>query len=286
MTTLTEVHSFLAASLRDDPLLCLAQVVARFDPLWNGLPDDEFNDDGSLAAALDVTRDVFPDIYALAVDALHHSAGYDDLDTLICAEISARGIPLDCIETVGYGIPLPAYGTLLHDPDFYTYHPDVVPVMQLFGIQPEEDNPIDIPDHACSAAQIIADDLAEHASAYYRQVSWLIQWLFGFSNNSVVDWDTEMMFSVEPLLWDAENIAFAIEIIEEADTIMREVSAGLQWLITQPTVMQAMQDNIQRLYRSSARQSKSRKERKHYDHPRLHWPALDSGLTGTTESDP
>ena len=34
MTTLTDVHRFLAAGLRDDPLLCLAQAVAYLDPFW------------------------------------------------------------------------------------------------------------------------------------------------------------------------------------------------------------------------------------------------------------
>lgn len=284
MTTLTDVHRFLAAGLRHDPLLCLAQAVAWLDPFWQGLDDDVYYDDDPLAAALDITRSAFPGIYAQAVNALHHGTEYDDLDRLICAEISALGIPLDSIEGMGFGIPLPAYGTVLHDPDFYAHYPDIVPVVKLFGIQPENSHLVDLPDRAFSAAQIIAHDLAKHATPHYQQVSWLIQWLFGFSQNSVIDWDAEMMFSVEPLQWEPESIAFVSEIIEEADAIMEDVSAGLRWLNSHSAVMQALQDNIQCLYRSFARQSKSRKERKNHGHPRLHWPALDSSLAGTTES--
>ncbi|HMN13319.1 MAG TPA: hypothetical protein PKD55_13445 [Bellilinea sp.] len=286
MTTLTEVHSFLAAGLRDDPLLCLAQAVAGFDPFWNGLSDDEFNDDGSLAAALDVTRDAFPDIYALAVDALHHGVEYDDLDTLICAEISARGIPLDCIESMGFGIPLPAYGTQLDDPDFYAQHPDVVPVAKLFGIQPADDYPIDIPDHAYAAMHQLMVSLVEQPDSRYQQVGWLVGWLGSATGNSSIDLDYSTMGDYEPLTWEQDHLEFAMAIIDEADEIMESVQAGLALLQSNPRIQQALQDNIQRLYRSLARQTKSKKERKNHDHPRLHWPALDSGLTGTTESDP
>ncbi len=285
MKTLTDVRSFLAAGLRDDPLLCLAQAVAWLDPFWGGPPDNDFNDDGSLTVALDVTRCHFPGIYALAVDALHHGAAYEDLDHLICAEISALGIPLDCIESMGFGIPLPAYGTLLHDLEFYTHHPDVVPVVELFDIHPEDDYSIDIPDHAYAAAQRLMEDLTAHVDERYQQVGWLIGWLFSSTGNSSIDLDCETMWEFEPLSWEQDHLELAIAIIEEADEIMQSAQTGLALVQSHPHIQQALQDNIQRLYRSLARQSKSNKERKNHDCPRLHWPALDSGLTGTTESD-
>lgn len=283
MITIMDVYSFLAAGLRDDPLLCLAQAVAWLDPFWSGLSDDDFNDDGSLAETLDVTRNHFPGIYALAVDALHHGAAYDDLDHLICTEISRLGFPLDFVESMGCGIPLPAYGTLLCDPDFYTYHPDVVPVVQWFGIQPDGDDPINIPDHACTAAQRLMDSLVEHPDPRYQQVGWLIGWLFSSSGNSAIDLDQTTMWDCEPLAWEPENVEFALAIIREADEIMEAAQVGLTLIQSNPLIQQALQDNIQRLYRLFARQS--RKEHKNHDRPRLHWPALDSGLTGTTEPD-
>lgn len=283
MTTIPDVYTFLAAGLRDDPLLCLAQMVAWLDPFWDGLSDDDFNDDGSLATALDVTRNHFPGIYAMAVDALHHGAAYDDLDGLICTEISKLGFPLDFVESMGCGIPLPAYGTLLCDPEFFTHHPDVVPVVQWFGIQPDGDDPIDIPDHACTAAQRLMNSLVEHPDPRYQQVGWLIGWLFSCTGDSVVDLDQTAMWDYDPLSWEPENIEFALAIIQEADEIMADAQAGLALIQSTPLIQRALQDNIQRLYRLLARQSK--KERKNHDRPRLYWPALDCGLTGTTEPD-
>lgn len=283
MTTLLEVHRFLAAGLRDDPLLCLAQAAAWLDPFWDRPPDGDFNDDGSLAAALDVTRCHFPGIYALAVEALHHGAAYGDLDHLICAEISALGIPLDSIEALGFGIPLPAYGTLLHDPDFYTDQPDVVPVVELFGIHPDGDYTVDIPEHAHDAAHRLAVSLIEHPDEPYQQVGWLIGWLFSCTGNSSIDLDDETMWEIEPLAWEPENLDFASAIIQEADEIMQSAQAGLALVQSNSHIQQALQANFQRLYRSFAR--RSRKERKHHDRPRLHWPAFDRGSTGTTESD-
>lgn len=125
MNILPDVYQLLAAGLREDPLLCLAQMVSYFDPFWSDTWDG-VDDDGSLSEALHITRDYFPDIYALAVDALHHGAAYDDLDRLICAEISRRGIPLDSLEEMGYGIPMPGYGAVLYEPEFYPHHPDIL----------------------------------------------------------------------------------------------------------------------------------------------------------------
>lgn len=283
MTTLTDVQSFLAAGLRDDPLLCLAHAVAWLDPFWDGPPDDAFDDDGTLVVALDVVRDCFPGVYALAVEALHRGAAYDELDRLICAEVSALGIPLDGMESLSYGIPLPAYGALLHEPDFYAEHSDVVPVVELFGIQPESDDPIDIPGHLYDAARNILHDLIEHPDERYQRVGWLVGWLGGVTNNSSVDIDYETLWDYEPLTWEPENVEFALAIIQEADEIMESAQAGLALVQSHPHIQQALQDNIQRLYCSFARQSK--KERKNHDCPRLHWPAFDSGLAGTTESD-
>jgi hypothetical protein len=91
------------------------------------------------------------------------------------------------------------------------------------------------------------------------------------------------MWEFEPLSWEQDHLELAIAIIEEADEIMQSALAGLALVQSHSHIQQALRDNIQRLYRSLPRQSK--KERKNHDCPRLHWPAFDSGLTGTTESD-
>jgi len=124
---LLDTYTFLAGVVRDDPFLLLANAVAWLDPLWTLDADDmELEDDG-LGIALVVTRRAFPDIYAGAVERIRAGVSKAALDPFICGEITRRGIPLDNLESMSYGIPLDAAGALLEDPDFYRQHPDVVP---------------------------------------------------------------------------------------------------------------------------------------------------------------
>lgn len=284
MNELPNVYQFLAAGLSADPLLCLAQAVSWLDPFWSDDEPDDYDDDGILRVALHLCRTCLPEIYAQAVEALHQGAEYDDLDRLICTEISALGIPLDCIEGMGYGIPIPAYGAVLHDPEFYTHHPDIVPVVRMFGIQPEDDYPVDVPGQVYAAMHHLMVSLIEHPDEQYRQVGWVMGFLGSCTGNSTVDVDFESLAGFQLLSWEPDEFAFAVEIIREADEIMASVQAGLVLIQSHPHIQSALQDNIQRLYRSFARQSKSKKERKTYDHPRLYWPALDAGSPGTAES--
>ena len=188
MNDLLQTHTLLAAGLRDDPLLCLANAVTWLDPLWQEA-DDEWDmsedEDGTLAIALRVTRTAFPDVYMQAVDHLRQGASYADLDRLICGAISERGIPLDDLQWIGFGIPLPAYGVVLDDPDFYTSHPDTIPILECFGVSPEQ-NPyhITVPECIYTAGRLIAASLEGHDDERYRQVAWLMQWLFSCSGNS------------------------------------------------------------------------------------------------------
>lgn len=284
MITLPDVYQFLAAGMRDDPLLCLAQAISWFDPFWSDTEADDTDDDGSLSLALHICRDFFPGVYAQVVDVLHHGATYDDLDRLICAEISRQGIPLDSLEGMGYGVPMPAYGTTLSDPDFYAHHPDVLPVLEMLGIELNQDDyQVDVPDRTYTAGQRLSDSLVEHPDERYRQVGYLLGWLFSCTGNSSVDYDWETLCEFQPLAWERDDVEFAAAIIQEADEIMAAAQAGLELIRRNVAIRNALQDNIQRLYHLSARQIK--KERQNHDRPRLCWPPLDGGLTGTTEPD-
>src|SRR5690606_5303288 len=128
------------------------------------------------------------------------------------------GIPLENLEWISGGIPLPAYGVALDEPDFYTAHPEVRPVLDCFGISPEP-NPynIVIPQLAYRVAGFIADDLLKQEADCWQQVGWLLKWLFSSSGNSSVDFDDETMCDLQPLAWETDDIAFARELIEEAD---------------------------------------------------------------------
>lgn len=274
MNELLQTQALLAAGLREDPLLCLANTVVWLDPLWQEadddwpIPDDE---DGTVAIALRVMRRAFPDLYVQAVDLLRQGGDYADLDRLICGEIAERGIPLHDLQWIGYGIPLPAYGAELENPDFYTAHPDLIPILACFGVSPEP-NPyqIDVPACVYTAGRFIAADLQNHGDEGYRQVARLMGWLFSCSGNSIVDWDYEMMAVAEPLSWDADDLAFARAMIEEADELIRDGFAGLDFLNAQPELLQALERNVQHIYKAIER----RKGKEAKLRLRLKWPPL------------
>lgn len=259
MNDLQQTYTFLNQAMQSDSLLCLAQAVCWLDPLWRGYDEDFYHDpDGILSMALIVTRQSFPDLYVDAVDKIRQGASYEMLDSLICEGISATGIPLDNLEYLPYGIPLPAYGVMLDDPEFYVDHPDALSVLACFGIEPlPERLNIDVPTCAYIAAEMIATDLAERSEEEYQQVAWLLRWLFSMSSNSIIDWHYEIMVEVEPLSWEVDDLEFAHVMIEEADEIMGKVIAGLSWLTSEPTVMQSLQDNIQRIYKAIQKKGKT-----------------------------
>lgn len=229
MNELLQTYDFLNQAMHADSLLCLAHAVVWLDPLWRGYEDDfDIDPDGILNAALVVTRQSFPDLYVDAVEQLRQDASYAAIDLLICEGITATGIPLDNLEHLPYGIPLPAYGVVLDDPEFYSQHADVQTILECFGISPNPNNyHVDVPERVYTAGRFIADDLQKHPDEHYQQVSWLMQWLFSCSNSSCVDWNFEMMCEIQPLSWDENDLAFARVLIEEADEIMAEALDGL-----------------------------------------------------------
>ncbi|MEL6525955.1 MAG: hypothetical protein AAFQ07_09620, partial [Chloroflexota bacterium] len=144
---------------------------------------------------------------------------------------------------------LPAYGVVLEDPEFYVDHKEVAPVLALFGVEPQPDDfSVDVPARAYKAARLVATDLDNHPEEKYQRVASLLDWLFAMSGNSLVDWDPDTLWETEPLSWEDDNLAFARIMIQEADEIMGKAQAGLQWLVENPTVMQALQDNIRQIY--------------------------------------
>jgi hypothetical protein len=272
MNELLQTYTFLNQAMHEDSLLCLAHAVVWLDPLWRGYEDDfEHDPDGILNAALVVTRQSFPDLYVDAVDKIRQGASYAAIDQLICEGITAIGIPLDNLEHLPYGIPLPAYGVALDDPEFYSQHADVQNILECFDILPDPNNyHVDVPTSAYTVGQIIADDLQKHFDERYRQVSWLMQWLWSSSGNSSIDLSYEELCEFQPLSWDEDDLAFAHILIEEADEIMAEVLDGLAWLTSEPALMQALQDNIRKIYKAIERQ----KDKRDIPNVRLKWPDI------------
>lgn len=76
--------------------------------MWDTHDADVYDDSDGLGLALFIMRSALPDIYADAVERIRSGASEKALDRFICGEISRRGIPLDNLELLGYGIPLTA----------------------------------------------------------------------------------------------------------------------------------------------------------------------------------
>jgi hypothetical protein len=256
VTTFLNYQSALAAAVDADPVLRLAHAAAWLDPL-RGILDDEdieavaYGEDPDVAVTmtLHVTRRNFPEVYIDTLDALRTGQSYNAIDTLVCTAFNQKGIPLDSLEWLGWGIPLPAYGVELNDPDFWTAHADAAPVLACFGISPEP-NPyqIDVPEVTYRVAAAVANSLREQSDATWKQAAELIEWIFGISGNSAVALGYEHMSEIQPLSWDPDDVEFALEIITEADEIMADALTALKTLNEQPTALQTLQTNVQKLY--------------------------------------
>lgn len=282
MIGLLEAQQLLVAGMNADPLLCLANTVVWLDPFWDEFADEDGCDEGddNLSFALRVVRDSFPDIYVQVIEQLRTGSPWPEIERLVCGEIKKIGIPLESLEWMGYGIPLPAYGVTLEEPEFYESHPDLVPVLEEFGIDPVT-NPycVEVPEYAQAAGQYIAEDLEDHPDEGYRQLSWLMQWLFSCSGNSVVDFDYETMCDFQPLSWEKEDLDFAVAIIQEAEAIMGYVLSGLRFLQTNPTVFIALRNNVRRIYKAIGKIPKEKRR----DQPRIRcvWPSIGQGADRT-----
>jgi len=283
MNDLIDSYNLIAVAMTADPLLLLASAVAAFDPFWADFDEADIDyDTDPLTIALQVTRGAFPDIYAEAVERLRADAPYGEMDRLLCKAISAKGIPLDDLDTIGWGVPMTAVGVDLEDPEFYAVHTDLLPVLAPFGIDlPEgETYSVDLPECIHKVGCVIATSLHEQTDPALRQVGWLFGWLFSCTGNSLVDYSDEALAEIPPLSWSADDIAFAVELIEEADGIMRDVQMGLDLLKTTPELMAAVERNITYLYRELKKKGKLDERT-----IRLEWTGTVGGADGTTVVD-
>lgn len=282
MNAITAIYDHLAIALTADPLLLLAAAAATFDPFWDEFEDDIDYDTDPLTIALQVTRGAFPDLYADAIERLRAGAPYAELDRLLCRGISAKGIPIDDLETIGWGIPLVALGIELEDPEFYTVHSDLLPILALFGIAipAGESYHIDVPEAVRQVGNAIANSLHEQTDPALQQVSWLFGWLFSCTGNSLVDYSDEMLGEIPPLSWSKEDIAFAVEMIEEANGILCDAMAGLDVLKTMPDLMAALERHIATLSRELKQKGKLN------EHAiRLEWTGPGGGAERTAVAD-
>ena len=273
MNDLQQTYNFLTKQMASDPVLNLASAVVWLDPIWfeDADPDDFDDEQDVVGMALRVLRKAFPEIYIDAMERIRAGATYHEIDSLICAAVNEKGIPLDNLEFLGYGIPMDAFGVELECAEFYDEHPDLVPILALFGVHPEADRySVEVSEAAYQAGRAIAISLEDHPDLRYRDVGYLMQLLWAFSGNTLISWSQDMLAEIPPLSWNTEDIALAIEIIEEAEEIIESAQRGIQFLQSQPDVMKALGRNIKRLYRAIEKNGDTQKEVK----LRLKWPEI------------
>ena len=140
---------------------------------------------------------------------------------------------------------------------------------------------IDVPEGIYQVGSAIARSLHEQADPALQQVGWLFGWLFSCTGNSLVDATDEMLSELQPLAWDPEDIAFAIEMIEEANGIMRDAMAGLEILKTTPDLRAALERHIATLSRELKQKGKLDEQS-----IRLEWTGLGGGAERTAVADP
>jgi hypothetical protein len=273
MNDLLQTYNFLVNQMTIDPLLNLASAVVWLDPIWFEDDDpDDFDDEHDIVGmALRVMRRAFPDIYIDAMEGIRAGATYHEIDGLICAAVNEKGIPLDNLEFLGYGIPMDSFGVELECADFYAEHPDLASVLALFGVHPEADcYNVEVSETAYQAGRAIVRSLEDHPDLRYQDVGFLMQWLWAYSENTLISWTQDMLCEIPPLSWSAEDIALAIEIIEEANEMMESVERGIKFLQSQQDVMTALERNIKRLYRAIKKNGDEQKELR----LRLKWPEI------------
>ena len=249
MTELLQAHLFLADALTQDSLNALAVLTVLLDPLWIGIEDpneldpryhDYQEGDDPKYQALLILRRCFPELYVEAVARLHGGVTANDLETFLCEAFTKSGIPMDDghLETIWWGIPLPCFGTTLDESDFYENFPETKPILELFGIAPDADGDMRLPnmEAACDIAICLRYSLEAYINDHenLRQIFSGVGWLWGISGNSCVDMDYEAMVEVQPLDWDEDDIAFAVELIAESNEIMGDAMAGIRYLDDQP----------------------------------------------------
>jgi hypothetical protein len=259
MNALTQLYENVAVALTDDPMLLLATAVATFDPLWNASDEDDFDGDVEpVERALQVTRSAFPDIYAEAIGQMQAGSSESELDRLLCQGISAKGIPLDDFDYIGWGIPLLALGIDLEDPALYSVYTDLFPILALFDIRPPAGNAsyVDVPNWVYPVGRALANYLTHQADKRLEQVGWALAWLFSCSGNTLIDFDDNALAEIPPLTWSTDDVAFAIEVIEEADDMMRDVQAGMERLRTLPEWKTELERNIGYLKREWTKKGK------------------------------
>lgn len=255
MNILQQTLGALSGAITADPFLALARAACVFDPMWcEGRTLDEC--ENTIDGALIVARQIFPEMYIEAILMIHAGATYAQLEWFFCRAFTEKGIPTDDLEYIGHGfIPIFSSGLTLVDSELEEYYPDEYAVLRAFA-EPDEDE-IEFVEHHGLAAHLLVTSLADHPSEDWQNVSWMLQWMFSLSGNTIVDYDTEAVYeSVQPMDWTQENYEFAVEMMKEANEILDMAKRGVRFLRSNPDAYKLFCKNTRRALKAAKKGKK------------------------------
>jgi hypothetical protein len=247
----------LNLAVMDDPTALLALTVAWLDPLsviedldelGETYLEDFYHSGDEMGAALRVSRDCFPGIYAEAISQIRDGVGYQQASDFISSEITNQtGIPIDEYEepvAYAYGIPMPFYGAEWGESDFIESNPLLTQLALHLGATREQaylSEIIEFSKQSYQVAHIVYASLWEHYdSPIHRSLMWAIGHATSQTGNSSVLCGIEW----QPLPWMPDEVDFASSIIREAEQIMTESYDGLLLIENNPHIRQTLIDKI------------------------------------------
>lgn len=235
LTTYTgALHQLAAAStlvqteVAQDAASALTMAGFWLDPVYWRCPDGEwvdmfYEDEDYFFVAQNITRRLFPDLYADMTIRMWAGESESHIDRALCSQLAPR-IPGEIVslESLWNGVDNEWYGIDWRED---TEGVKAQSLMQMFGIETPEDSTL-----TCRAAEILADGYKESCP----EIRFLLEWLFSFSSNSLVDYSYAEAWEVftDPLGWDESEFAFAWVMQNEADNIMALAHQGYDLLTT------------------------------------------------------
>lgn len=281
MNTLLTLHAQLRPALTADPQLQLALLVSQLDPGWQAADDEDTlyaacaSGDG-LAQAWLITRSAFPHVYADLVAARAGGADEPALETIALKGFANAGLMVDTLEGLASGIPLVACGVVLDDLATYQHHPELVALLDWFGItlHIEDTHSLEIDSTVIRAGAALAEALTGQATGLWQDVGWWLGWAFSATGNTLIDDDHESLCEIPPLTWTPDDIAFAAQMIAEAHTVMEAACRARDWLQATPDAVMTLQRlirqtrrGLQKHNRINDKRPKGQKEKRYV--PRL-----------------
>lgn len=242
-----------ADDIKSSPVHSLAYLAMLLDPFNSPPAIHEYNsgsDENILFSALLVLRK-FPRAYIKVIKVIREIDGswlddehFDHLEYLISDEMEAEGFPHMNLDDVAFGaIPMFSFAVdwSWHSKDsesrYYSVnHKHADALAKNLGIEDE------CPSET-ARFKLVCDYLTSAEDPRWVDVSAAIQWLLGFSGNTLVDYTEDDMSGIEPYYFiNGDDLAHAREVIDDANSIMQAVARGLSFLNDNPDEMERLRN--------------------------------------------